>query len=213
MAARRILVYVPIIHTQADMGALGNSIRRQLVKTFGEQWLETNISTVDRVWDEIEAAVATLDLDWEKVRIYQDGLPACGQELHIVKELAAAGSRNHRLLLELARRGAAIMGTESGDLLVEEYNRVRALLGTSRPGSRDVDANSLGLQLIERRDRFIVDQIDATLRDDEIGILFLGMLHSVARFLPKDIKMLSLPPFGGNALEVKRALHPAKRVR
>ncbi len=42
--------------------------------------------------------------------------------------------------------------------------------------------------LLEARDRFIAGQIDATLRDDENGVLFIGALHKVARFLPPRIQ-------------------------
>ncbi len=39
----------------------------------------------------------------------------------IVSELSASGSRNHRLLMHLMDKGAMIMGTESPELLMEEY--------------------------------------------------------------------------------------------
>jgi len=209
--ARRILILVPIIHTQADMGALGTHIRRQLIKTFGERWWQSNLGTVDRVWDEIEASVNDLDLPYKQLRIYQDGLPVCGRELDIVRELAAAGSRNHRLLLELNRRGAAIMGTESGELLVEEYSRIRGLLESPGQPSPHQDVKASGARLIEKRDRFIAARIDATLGPDEIGMLFLGMLHSIAPLLAKDIKSLNLLPFDSNARQIKQALRSAKQ--
>jgi hypothetical protein len=53
--------------------------------------------------------------------IHLEGLPVCGHESEIVADLARAGSRNHRLLLRLREFGAIIMGTESAELLVEEY--------------------------------------------------------------------------------------------
>lgn len=211
MSAQRILIHVPIVHTQADMGALGKHIRRHLVESLGERWWQGRLNTVDRFWDEIEASIAALDLPYQGLRIYQDGLPVCGRELDIVKELAAAGSRNHRLLLDLHRRGAAIMGTESGELLVEEYNRIRALLESPGSPSQGQDVKASGARLIEKRDRFIAARVDATLAADETGILFLGMLHSIAAFLPKDIRLLNLLPFDGNVPQMRQALHSARR--
>ncbi len=196
------------------MGALGTHIRRRLVKTFGERWWQSNLGTVEHVWDDIEASVGELDLPYQRLRIYQDGLPVCGREVDIVKELAAAGSRNHRLLLELSCRGAAIMGTESGELLIEEYSRIRALLESpGPPPQQSPDVKASGVRLIEKRDRFIAARIDATLGRNEIGMLFLGMLHSIGPCLAKDIRLLDLLPFDRGAREVRQALHCAKQSR
>jgi hypothetical protein len=199
MAARRLLIHVPIVHTQADLGALGKQVRRKVVERLGEGWWQANLDTVDRVWDAIEAAIARLDLPYQRLRIFQDGLAVCGREMDIVRELAAAGSRNHRLLLELDRRGAAIMGTESGELLIEEYNRVRALLETPGALSRHQDVKASGARLIEKRDRFIAERIDATLGANETGMLFLGMLHSIAGFLAPDIRLANLLAFSSDS--------------
>ena len=189
------------------MGALGESIKRQLVERLGERWWQHNVNAIDLVWNEIEASLRSLDLPCNRVRIYQDGLPVCGRELDIVKELAAAGSRNHRILLEMANRGAVIMGTESPDLLIEEYNRVRRLLGTSgtQPKQKE-DFKSSGTSLIEKRDRFIAQRIATTLAENEIGILFLGLLHSVVNHLPANVKILSLLPFARNRARIMEAI-------
>jgi hypothetical protein len=211
VAAQRVLVHIPIIHTQADMGALGEHIKRQLVRRFGEHWWQSKASAVDRFWDDIEAALLGDGLPCERVRIYQDGLPVCGRELDIVKELAAAGSRNHRLILEMVRRGATVMGTESGELLIEEYGRIRRLLGKNAgapAGQEDVKAS--GAALLQRRDRFIAERIDATLARGDIGLLFLGMLHSISQFLPKDVRLAGFVPFADNRSRLAQAVHFAK---
>lgn len=209
VSAQRLLIHVPIIHTQADLGALGESIKRQLVAKFGERWWKNKVSAVELVWDEIETSILALDLQYDRVRIYQDGLPVCGREMDIVKTLAAAGSRNHALLLKLADRGAVIMGTESADLLVEEYSRVRRLLGAS--DSHSERNHSSAAALIHERDKFIAERIDATLAPGEIGILFLGMLHSAVQFLPRSIRPLSLLPFAANRARISQALRSASR--
>lgn len=208
----RVVIHVPIIHTHADMGALGDRIKQQLVHRFGEHWWQSKASLVDRIWDEIEVALLNDQLQYDRVRIYQDGLPICGRELEIVKELAAAGSRNHRLLLEMARRGALIMGTESGELLVEEYSRIQRLLGTSGAPSEQKEAGRLGGDLIEKRDRFVANRIDSTLARGELGIVFMGLLHSIARFLPKDIRVVALVPFADNRGRVLQALRYVTRA-
>ncbi|HTQ25839.1 MAG TPA: hypothetical protein VMI09_14190 [Candidatus Binataceae bacterium] len=129
--------------------------------------------------------------------------------MDIVKELAAAGSRNHRLLLEMARRGATVMGTESSELLVEEYGRVRRLLANSESPGKDQNVKASSAALIQKRDQFVARRIGTTLARGELGVLFLGMLHSVAAFLPADIRLLRLAPFANNRDVLLRALHLA----
>lgn len=123
---KRKLIYIPIIHTAADMGTLGASIRGKKLSTLGRQGLARNAAVLEKMWEEIERVAARLPLAQGTMRLYQDGLPVCGHERAIVSELAGAGSRNHRLLLELEARGATLMGTESPELLVQEYQLATA---------------------------------------------------------------------------------------
>jgi hypothetical protein len=109
----------------------------------------------------------------------------------------------------MARRGATVMGTESGELLVEEYGRVRRLLASSESLAKEENVKASGAALIQKRDRFIARQIDTTLTRSEIGILFLGMLHSVAAFLPAGIRLLSLVPFANHRHVLLQALRLA----
>jgi hypothetical protein len=44
--------------------------------------------------------------------------------------------------------------------------------------------------LLQRRDQFIAQRINDTLKDGETGILFLGMLHSLERDLQPDVKVI-----------------------
>jgi hypothetical protein len=192
MAPKRRLLNVPIIHTQADMGALGEAFKRALVSRLGEHWWQLNLDVIDQVWTAIEQALDGLNLRYELVRIYQDGLPVCGHELGIVTDLARAGSRNHRLLLRMHQRGAKIMGTESAELLVEEYQMARQLL-TSHSEDKPNDAQQTEARaLLKRRDGFIAGRINCTLKPRETGIVFLGLLHSLRGKLDSDIEALGL---------------------
>ena len=129
------------------------------------------------------------------VRVYQDGLPVCGHEQEIVKELAESGSRNHRLLLSLQSRGAVLMGTESPELLVEEYQLAKAALAAGRASPAKMRRDRPHDTLLARRDSFIANRINSTLGAGETGILFMGMLHEVTRSLEPDIQVVY--PLGG----------------
>lgn len=184
------LVYIPIIHTLADMGALGASIQSVKLSALGRQGLARNAAVVEKMWEEIERVVGNLRVSLGSVRVYQDGLPVCGHEQEIVSELAEAGSRNHRLLLSLQSRGAVLMGTESPELLVEEYQLASAALAAGRVSHAKMRRDRLRDTLLERRDRYVAARINRTLGAGETGILFMGMLHAVARYLDPDIKVV-----------------------
>jgi len=188
----RTLIYIPIIHTQADMGALSESIQRLKVKRLGRKGWERTVNLVDKLWARIEQAIESLILPYERLRLYQDGLPVCGREVEIVTELAKAGSRNHQLLLRLREKGATIMGTESSELLVEEYQLVKQDFASKPEVARRGEARRKALRdsLLKRRDQYIARRINDTLLEGETGLIFLGMLHSVGPWLDKDIRIV-----------------------
>ena len=85
------------------------------------------------------------------------------------------------------------MGTESLELLLEEYRLVKDILATGDAfQSEKVEGRkkSQSHSLIKRRDQFIADRINDTLCPGETGILFLGMLHSLGHLLDEQIKVI-----------------------
>jgi hypothetical protein len=188
----RSLIHLPIIHTQADMGALSGAIKEMTIRRLGQQGWERHVHLIDEFWTRIEEAIDSWALPWERVRLYQDGLPICGREAEILADLAKAGSRNHRLLLRLQERGAILMGTESAELLVREYKLVKeSVAAGNSPKALRLEARhrTLSNALLKERDKAIAQRINATLRHGETGLLFLGMLHSVEGWLAQDIQV------------------------
>jgi hypothetical protein len=94
------------------------------------------------------------------------------------------------LLLKLQARGAILMGTESPELLVEEYRLATAAFAPGATIRTEIRQKQLRDTLLEKRDRYIADRIDGTLGAGESGILFMGMLHEVARYLDSDIDVV-----------------------
>ena len=192
---QRPLIWVPIIHSQADMGNMRERVRNLYVRKMGRAKWRQHVQTVDRMWREIRAGVEALALDYGKVRLYQDGLPNCGHEQQIVRDLAQAGSQNHRLLLDLMERGAKITGTEFPEFLLEEYELAQQVLVSADSrgaGNRQSAQSDLGKRILEKRDRYIAERIGQTLRAGETGLVFLGMLHSLVGHLPADVQMVRL---------------------
>jgi hypothetical protein len=188
----RRLIYFPIVHTPADMGGLKESVARATLEKMGRAGLSRKSAAVEKIWTDIELLIDALALSFDRVRLYQDGLPVCGREAKIVTEMARVGSRNHQLLRRLMAQGAILMGTESGDLLIQEYEAAKESLGDRPPRAAGVAASRRALSdtLLKRRDQFIAGRINDTLKDGETGILFLGMLHALEGYLHPDIQVI-----------------------
>jgi hypothetical protein len=189
----RTLFFIPIVHTQTDMGQLSESVQRATIQKLGIKAWRHKMRAIDERWAEIERVVAAIPLHYEKVRLYQDGLPICGREEEIIRELAEKGSRNHRLLLDLMEKGATLMGTESPELLLIEYQLVKETVeaqGRARQKSKETAATDSDDTLLDRRNRFIAQRINSTLQRGETGILFLGMLHTLENLLDDDMQVI-----------------------
>jgi hypothetical protein len=188
-AQSRKLLYLPIIHTALDMGSLAANVRSRTVAAQGRAALRQKADVVHRMWERIESFAAGLPIAAGSTPVYQDGLPVCGHEREIVSELAAAGNCNHKLLLALEARGATLMGTESPELLVEEYQLATSAFAAGTAARGDRRQQQLRALLLEKRDAAIAARIASTLRPAETGILFIGLLHRVERHLPADIQV------------------------
>ena len=185
------------------MGGLGKSVRRATLQKLGLKSWKRKMDLTNRMWVEIEQVIDGLDLPYEKVRLYQDGFPVCGRETEIIADLVKAESRNHRLLFRLMEKGAILMGTESSELLVEEYQLIKQIMAAKDPQeAAKIEARQKALSdsILKRRDQFISNRINTTLNEGETGILFLGMLHSPGEWLNRDIGViypLNRPPNQG----------------
>ena len=203
----RKLLIIPIVHNAADLGRLEHRLEQIKRATMPRERIEASRKQVARFWEELRVAIGSWRLDFAKVIVYQDALPLApathvGLEIKIVKELAAVGSANHQLLEWLHEHGASILGTESPELLVAEYSLVRKQLGMADNLSLDqetpstlettAEAAEIAAQLadlLNRRDQFIAARIDSTLNLDQTGIVLIGMLHRVEKWLPDDIEV------------------------
>ena len=186
----RLLVHVPIVHSQADMGSSSDALRQAYIDEKGAEAWEQSRRAIAGFWRALESRIGSLDLDYSRVRLYQDGLPVCGYERNIVEDLAESGGVNYRILLRLIARGAALEGTEDPDLLLKEYQLLKAgMVGSTAGRHGSVQGAE---KLLEARDRFIARRIDQTLQAGETGMLFLGALHRATEMLPETIAVKSL---------------------
>jgi hypothetical protein len=190
----RRLIHIPIIHTAADLGSLAEAVRAHYAKICGETDWSRREQAVQLLWNDIQTGLDGLHLDYRDARIYQDGLPICGFEERIVRELANAGSSNHQLILRLVDKGATLMGTENPSLLLEEYEMQKRALGSPASGGSAPERHSEkhADHVLQARDTFIARRIADTLQEGETGLLFLGALHRLDAIRATDIQVETL---------------------
>ncbi|MCK4467947.1 MAG: hypothetical protein KAU60_06300, partial [Desulfobacterales bacterium] len=174
---------------ESDLGSIAPAIDKRSTQICGRERWERHKQIVSTFWDNIEEYFKKQDAG--KLKIYQDGLMADGElGQKIIEEGAEKGSRNYRIVLDLIRRGAEIRKTEDITLLKEEYNRILKLAQSKSLWERA--AAYIGYRfhkdrLMDKRDRFIADTINQTLKAEETGVLFIGAYHDVLSLFAKDI--------------------------
>ena len=109
--------------------------------------------------------------------------------IKINEKLAAKGSPNHRLVLELLNKEARLEGTEHPDLLVEEYDSLSKLLQNSGPKDNPAalaQYRAESNRLMEKRDVFIAERIRSTIQPGETPLVFMGVRHKLEKLLEAD---------------------------
>lgn len=183
-----------MIHTEIDLGSLGPDLGRRGEVISGEKGWADHRETVVKFWDAVSGFFKSVDV--EGMKLYQDGVLAGGEMgMSVVNKVAADGSRNFQLLLELIEKGAKLMKTESEDFLITEYQRILDLSKAESfyGKSKALIRYRLGKkELTRKRDAYIAQTIAGTLEEGESGVLFMGAYHEVVKELPHDITVFSL---------------------
>jgi len=192
----RTLIYVPIIHSSADMGSLAKELKRQIVAVPGENKWQKHTATVNGYWDAIESYFENIKIYIKGIKIYQDGMFAEGEmAMKILEEGIKSGSKNSEIVANLIGRGAILMKTEDFKMVKDEYDGVQAIIKSKtqiRKLLQLLRYKILKPRYLLRRDKFIANRIDETLLPNETGILFIGAFHNIIKKLPKDITVIQL---------------------
>lgn len=90
----RRLICVSIIHQEVDLGSLSEALQKAYIAQYGLKHWRQHLRTVAALWQQIRERIFNLGLDFRRVKLYQDGLPAAGDPLEIIRTLAERGSRS-----------------------------------------------------------------------------------------------------------------------
>ncbi len=190
----RTLIYVPIIHTNADLGSLAEDMTKRAIADLGEELWWRHRKTVDVFWNVISNYFDSMNI--EDVKVYQDGMMTEGEVARaIVDEGVKSGSKNYKLVSKLLSKGAILVKTEDFNLVKKERDKLQALI-QKKPIINKLFAYARYTltkdRLLRKRDKFIAKSIDKTLCHGEKGILFIGAYHNIKKWLPKSIQIIEV---------------------
>ena len=190
----RRLIYVPIIHFEADLGGLAEEIEERAKAVVGSINWQRHKDIIGLYWQRI--ADYWEERDVFGLKIFQDAMVingVVGED--IVRSLASSGSINYKIVDQLLARGAKLVLTEDPVLLQEEYFLARKL-AERKSLFRSLQAlfhyKWRKGKILKARDAYIVKSIDKNLKENETGICFLGAYHQILSNLPKDIQVILL---------------------
>lgn len=190
----RTLIYVPVIHTSADLGSLAGAVTERGIANLGEDIWKEHQRTIEGFWDGIMDYFSSVDATGMK--IYQDGMVAEGEVgTKIVEECVKSGSRNYELVSKLLKRGAILIKTENLRLLKEEHERLLALTQAKSILKKlfiFMRYKFIENRLLNKRDNYIAQRIEETLGAGEKGILFIGAFHNIINKLPESINIIEI---------------------
>jgi pheromone shutdown protein TraB len=185
----RKLIYVPVIHTSADLGSMAEEATRRGIAGLGKDFWEEHRKTVDRFWNAISLYFDSIDV--AGMKIYQDGMVADGEVAEkLVEQGVKTGSKNYELVARLLKRGSVLVKTEEIKLVKQELDRLLAITQAKsllKKLMAFIRYKLIKNRLLKKRDEFIAKRIDETLDHGEEGIIFIGAFHNIKRRLPKSI--------------------------
>lgn len=190
----RTLIYVPIIHTSADLGSIAKDVTKRGIAGLGEDVWKEHRKTIEGFWDGISHYFNLEDASG--IKIYQDGMVAEGEVgQKIVEEGIRSGSKNYEIVSRLLKRGAILVKTEDFNLVKKEHDRLLKITQAKTKLEKLLGFIRYKLTkniLLNKRDRFIAKRIDETLNQGETGIIFIGAYHNIIPQLPKNIQVFKI---------------------
>jgi hypothetical protein len=145
----------------------------------------------NRYWEQAESQVENLESKLGPVkRLYHELVPEKGEEAALT--LATLQSGSLKLVRQRMEKGASFEAVENPDILSELMDWSRSLsLGLQ---NKDVFSKVYGFynEAGKKRQEYISQQINETLKDNEIGILMMSEGHHV--HFKEDIQLFYVSP-------------------
>ncbi|MGQ9551508.1 MAG: hypothetical protein ACUVUE_03680 [Candidatus Bathycorpusculaceae bacterium] len=166
----RMLLYVPRMYTESEF--------RKLALTIPEDFQQKT----DEFWSYVKEKLAIFE---DKIqRIYRDEIDKSGEAA--LNHLSVLDGENYMIVKRLVEKGAYFEATEDSMLMAESESWLEMLNSQA--------ANSIVLENYEEtlreRDRHVSRRIDETLKDNEVGVLFMDPDRNIT--VDADIKVIKV---------------------
>ena len=145
----------------------------------------------NKYWDQVEAQVIELELKMGKAtRIYHEFVTVSGEEgAKATKDL---NEDSYRIIRYRAEKGAQVEATEDVDILTEFMDWGRCLAIGLQNHKVLTKVYEFYQEAGKKRNEYIAKHLNETLKEDEIGLLFLQEGHKVQ--VPPDIQLFYVSP-------------------
>ena len=130
------------------------------------------LQKTETYWREVKKRIGDLQAKLGEIdRIYHELIDASGKKgLEAIKGL---DKKSYQISRTLSQKGAAFEAVEDGDLVREsmDWARCLSIYPQSERALRKI--SQFYVEVMQKRDAHITKRIDDTLKDNEIGVLFI----------------------------------------
>ena len=149
------------------------------------------IEKFNKYWDQAEAQVSELELKLGKAsKIYHELIPVGGEEG--VKAIKDLNEKSHQLIKYRVVKDAQVEATEEDELLTEFMDWSRCLTIGLQNQKVFTKVYEFYTEASKKRNEYIAQHIDETLKEDEIGLILMREGHKVQ--FPSDIQLFYVAP-------------------
>ena len=152
---------------------------------------EEGAAALQRYWDQMQTQVASLVGSFGGLhRVYHESLTEGGDQG--LKQLTAVDQRSHGFVQEKVQEGATLEATEDQELLGETLDLQRFLMIPLTSQKVALKVREWFSESNRSRYEHIAGRIDATLGEDQVGLLMISEGHQVQ--FPADIEVFYVSP-------------------
>ncbi len=166
------------------------------------------LAKVKIYWDEAENRLNDLKTKVGKInRIYHELVDTGGEKgLEVIKNL---NKRSYQITRKFFQKEGVLEAMENGNLVKESIDWARCLAAGLQSEKALRKISQFYIETVQKREEFITEKIDKTLKDNEIGIIFIREDNNIK--FPSDIEIFRVyPPILDDIHRYLRDFRPEK---
>ena len=152
---------------------------------------EDYLMKIETYWREVKNRIGDLQAKLGEInRVYHELIDVAGKKgFEAIKGL---NKKSYQISRILSQKGAVLEAVEDGDLVREsmDWARCLAIYPQSERALRKI--SQFYVEVMQKRDAYITKRIDDTLKDNEIGILFIRENNNLK--FPSGIEIFRVQP-------------------